>query len=103
MVIVNKGFDLQYANGGSFGRAIYFGLNASKSCQYNSFINQNGNKLLIYAQVFAGESLKTAFHAYVKPPQKPNSEDSYDSLWNGDELVVYDMQRSYPYYLLEYK
>ena len=62
MLIVNKGFDLQYANdNGNFGRAIYFGLNANKSCGYNSFRNRNGNKFLIYAKVFVGESLNTGF------------------------------------------
>lgn len=104
MVIVNKGFDLQYASdGGNFGKAIYFGLNARKSCGYNSFTNQNGNKFLIYAKVFVGESLNTGFKNFIKPPQKPKSEDTYDSVWYSDELGVYDMHRFYPYYLLEYK
>ena len=104
MVIVNKGFDLQYANdGGNFGRAIYFGLNARKSCTYGSFVNPRGNKLVFYVKDFVGESLQTGFQKIVKPPKIPKSEDNYDSLWNGEELVVYDMHRSYPYYLLEYR
>ena len=104
MLIAKEGFDLQYASdGGNFGRAIYFGLNARKSCGFGSFVNQRGNKSVLFAKVFVGETLQTGYSKYVKAPKKPQSEDHYDSLWNGEELVVYDMHRSYPYYLLEYR
>ncbi len=96
------GFDLRYAKNGSFGTGLYFGRTAGVSMGYIGFKNAQGNSLLFYCKVFVGETV-AGVGGLIKTPSIPGTARFYDSTSNQNMVVIYDVWRAYPHYLVEFK
>ena len=116
-----QGFDFRYSYKGMWGTGTYFAVNASYSSAY-AF--QSGEiKQMILAKVLTGETVRCPpDNALKKPPiKKPSSlgaiakllpsgsefeDELYDSVsghTNGSDIfVVYDHEKAYPAYLIDY-
>ena len=101
-------FDMNYANTGMWGRAIYFAVDASYSNAYCHRTNA-GTYLLLFARVLVGDSVELYSNSMiVAPPFRQDTTASilYDSVKGkagGQEIyMLYRMRRAYPEYVVEY-
>jgi hypothetical protein len=109
------GFDISFASdGGLYGRGIYFAKNFTYSFKGYSH-NKNNCSYLFLARVITGTScyLKKNGKDLKKPPLYDANKNIYfDSVTNLDEkskvfldshmFVVYENDKAYPFYLIEY-
>jgi len=108
-----KGFMMQYAGDGMWGRGMYFAQNASYSDRY-SYTQNNINQMFL-AEVIVGDScFSTPDNTLILPPKKQVktsqvgfSDELYDSVYGktgGSRIyIVYDNNKAYPTYLISYK
>ena len=96
------GFDVRYANNGSWGKGNYFGQTAQVSMGYLGFRNAQGNSILLFNKVFVGESIPGQ-GGLVKAPPIPGTNRLYDSTSNAQMVVIYDVWRAYPHYIVEFR
>lgn len=96
------GFDVRYANSGSWGKGNYFGQTAQVSMGYLGFKNAQGNSLLLFNKVFVGESIPGQ-GGLIRAPPIPGTNRFYDSTSNASMVVVYDVWRAYPHYIVEFR
>jgi len=127
-VIAKEGFDINYSNGGMWGKGLYFHTNASYSDSFArsvgtrkgtgtslTFVSTSasaaaaakamalpemrGAKQLILTRVVLGKPFQSQPNsALVKPPVKHQSVQSI----NDEISIVYDEDRAYPAYIIEY-
>eukprot|EP00455_Lapot_gusevi_P003358 TRINITY_DN11381_c0_g2_i2.p1 TRINITY_DN11381_c0_g2~~TRINITY_DN11381_c0_g2_i2.p1 ORF type:complete len:161 (-),score=21.57 TRINITY_DN11381_c0_g2_i2:206-625(-) len=108
----NFGFDFRLSQVGMWGRGSYFATNAAYSHDYYH-TSSNGSSWMFLADVILGDVCHCAPDSSLRmPPIKQNAAHSsskpehYDSVsgWANNSLnyVVYEHQRSYPKYLIEY-
>ena len=113
-----QGFDFRYSSMGMWGTGTYFAVNASYS---NSYAFQSGrNKQMILAKVLTGETVHCPpDNALKKPPRKilwmkaqcgtesKFEDELYDSVSGhtigSDIFVIYDHEKAYPAYLIQYQ
>ena len=111
-----KGFDFRYSDDGLWGNGTYFAVNANYSSKY-AFSSALG-KQMILAKVLTGETVRCAPDTTLKkPPIKTRGltaifsaskfeDELYDSVsghTNGSDIfVVYDHEKAYPAYLIDY-
>ena len=101
---IEEGFDVRLANHGAVGKGIYFAEMASYSANGFQHALPNGNCLLIYANVLVGSFCDAMGGNYIMPPLMPNDSNMrYDSVRSGTNYVVYNSNRAYPAYILEYR
>ena len=102
---IEEGFDVRLANHGMVGKGIYFAEAASYSVGGFAHHKSNGNFDLLYANVLIGNSFDSAGGGnYVMPPLLPNDSNlRYDSIRTGTNYTIYNSNRAYPAYLIEYK
>ena len=101
---IEEGFDLRLANVGTIGKGLYFAEDAAYSANGFAFLNSNGNSVLIYANVLVGEFCIGGNSTYVMPPMMPGeSELRYDSVKHETNYIVYNGNRAYPGYIIEFK
>jgi len=124
-----EGFDVRLAQAGAYGRGIYFAEAASYSHNYTYNQRNNGKCYFILALVLVGNSIGLAGNnALVRPPQIQGSDKRHDSVTNNangngvkkpcpsmpgslymglrgtsSHYIVYNNNRAYPYYLIEYQ
>lgn len=118
-IILRDGFDHRVADlGGMLGAGIYFAENSSYSVNYipnvnnvnnnnygkkknNRFIQQN-TKRMMYCRVLLG-SVGRGANGIRRPPNKPYSEELYDSVSNnGNIFAVFDNHQAYPEYIIHF-
>ena len=92
----DTGFDLQYAAHGSYGKGLYFALNASYSCNGYQHQTQQGTCQVIVADVFLGKHANRTEQGGLK------AQSGYDSVFSGSFYIIYNNFHSYPLYLIEY-
>jgi len=111
-----KGFMMQFAAEGYWGRGTYFAEKACYSHHYSSTPKDtSGVRQMFLAEVIVGDAkyLKPD-RSLIVPPEKPKKEAStdlalerYDSvtgLTGGTRVwIVYDNNKAYPTYLITYK
>ena len=113
--IFTHGFDISFSNdGGLYGRGLYFAKNFSYS--FNGYShNKNKCNYIFLARVITGSScyLKKNIKDMKKPPMYDEKNNIYfDSVTNLDEksnvflnghmFIIYENDKAYPYYLIEY-
>ena len=102
---IEEGFDVRLSNFGSLGNCIYFSEDADYCANGFSFVKGNGNFLLIYANVLIGNccELKKS-KSFNAPPMMPNDNGRrYDSVKMRYIYGIYNSNRAYPAYVIEYK
>ena len=98
----NYGFDVKNINPeGSWGKGNYFGKSALASMEFKSR-NAKGNFILLFNQVFVGENLQ-GHEVLEKAPAIQGTNRCYDSTANQHMVVIYDVWRAYPHYIVEFK
>lgn len=98
----NYGFDVKNINHeGSWGKGNYFGRSALASMEFKSR-NAKGNYILLFNQVFVGENLQVQ-EVLEKAPVILGTNRFYDSTSNQHMVVIYDVWRAYPHYIVEFK
>ena len=103
---IEEGFDLRLAHHGVVGKGIYFAELASYSTNGYAYSKSNGNFILIYANVLVGAFIDgMASSNYLMPPLMPNDSNlRYDSVRTArTNFTVYNGNRAYPSYVIEYK
>ena len=96
------GFDVKNINPeSSWGKGNYFGKSASASMEFKSR-NSKNNFILLFNQVFVGESLQGQ-EVLEKAPAIQGTNRFYDSTSNQYMVVIYDFWRAYPHYIVEFK
>jgi len=111
-----KGFMMQFAAEGYWGRGTYFAEKACYSHHYSSIPkNDPNNRQMFLAEVIVGDAkFMKPDRSLVVPPEKPKKEASsglaverYDSVTGvtgGSRVwIVYDNNKAYPTYLITYK
>eukprot|EP00455_Lapot_gusevi_P003361 TRINITY_DN11381_c0_g4_i1.p1 TRINITY_DN11381_c0_g4~~TRINITY_DN11381_c0_g4_i1.p1 ORF type:complete len:161 (-),score=8.49 TRINITY_DN11381_c0_g4_i1:89-571(-) len=94
------GFDFRLSQPGLWGRGSYFATNARYSLDY-AHTSSSGSKWIFLADVILGEVYHCAQNRNLIMP--PDHYDSVSGLANESlNYVVYEHQRSYPKYLIEY-
>jgi len=101
---IEEGFDVRLAHSGLVGKGIYFAEKASYSAAGYAYIKTNGNFTLIYANVLVGAISDSLGGSYVMPPLMPNdSTMRFDSVRSySSNYTVYNSNRAYPAYVIEY-
>lgn len=100
---IEEGFDVRLANHGSVGKGIYFAENAIYSVNGYAFPTKNGNAIILYNYVLVGKSYRSVGRSYIIPPLLPNNPNlRYDSVVLQTNYTVYNSNRAYPGYLIEY-
>jgi len=107
-----KGFMMQYAGKGTWGRGLYFAQNASYS---HTYAHRKGKvKQIFLAEVIVGDSFPSPPDAtLILPPAKHKKKSSldlaselYDSVCGqslGSKVwTIYDNNKAYPTYLITY-
>ncbi len=107
----DEGFDFRFsADGGLWGRGVYFAVKASFSNHY-SYRDQKGLKQIFLASVLTGETcwMDKEDKSLTMPPLKPGSNKRYDSVsahhsggTRSDIFVVYKLDMAYPTHLITY-
>jgi hypothetical protein len=104
------GFDMRYCPSGMWGRAIYFAVNASYSCQNYASTTHNGYNQAFYAEVCVGDYIQLSSSSDLKhPPEKivgaiTREYDSVMGRTNGsDVFMLYKNLFSYPSYLITFQ
>ena len=97
------GFDLRHANNGSWGRGLYFGAQAAVSMGYIGYRNPNGNYILLYNKAFVGETTPGQAGLLKAPVKNAATKEFYDSTSNEQMIVIYDVWRVYPHYIVEFR
>ena len=104
-----EGFDKKYSQGGMWGEANYFAVNASYSDSYHH-LAADGAKQMFYARVMIGNTIKCLPDANLKMPPAINAGnqiDKYDSVQghtgSSDVFMIYENKQAYPEYLITYK
>jgi len=101
---IEEGFDVRLANHGAVGKGIYFAEMASYSVGGFAHQRAKGNFVIIYANVLVGASYASMGGNYIMPPYMPNdSNKRFDSVRAGTNYTVYNSNRAYPAYVIEYK
>jgi hypothetical protein len=97
---------MRLANHGAYGRGIYFAGDASYSASGYSHHNTSGNQVLILAKVLVGNYTEGPAGSHITcPPLLPGSKsERYDSIKAGasDIFIVYNNNKAYPSYTIEY-
>jgi hypothetical protein len=96
------GYDMRHAAVGSWGRGNYFGQTAQVSMGYLGYRNAQGNSILLFNKVFIGETV-AGQGGLLKPPPIPGTNRFYDSTSNATMVVIYDVWRAYPHYIVEFR
>ena len=92
----DTGFDLQYAQHGSYGKGLYFAMDASYSCNGYQYQTKKGTYQVIVADVFLGKHANRTEQGGLK------AASGYDSVFSGSFYIIYNNFHSYPLYLIEY-
>ena len=113
-ILINHGFDISFSQDkGSFGRGIYFAKYFLYSHQGYSY-NKGDKKYLFLARVITGKSYFSPHGVrYKKPPLLDKEKEIYyDSVTNNllsmefhnlsHMYIVYENDKAYPFYLIEY-
>jgi poly [ADP-ribose] polymerase 7/11/12/13 len=102
-----EGFDLRLSNVGLWGRGVYFAEQASYSNNGYSHTLANGNKCLLLALVLVGVTyVCDPNNKLTKPPLiAGKKKERYDSVKSRNQgiYVIYNNNRAYPLYYLEYR
>jgi len=111
-----KGFMMQFAAEGYWGRGTYFAEKACYSHHYASVPKNDPNiRQMFLAEVIVGDSkFMKPDRSLVVPPEKPKKEassglaaeryDSVSGITGGSRVwIVYDNNKAYPTYLITYK
>lgn len=107
--ICNLNFDwrLHGKNATLYGEGSYFALSASYSDAYTKE-DVNSSRFMFLAKVLVGTYTK-GYSRYRRPPKKDESSPAsnlYDSCVNSTSspsvFVIFDMDQSYPEYIIEY-
>jgi len=101
-LIVRDGFDHRVSNmTGMLGAGIYFATEANTS---NSYVTRNNtNKRMLYCRVLVGSSGRGS-SGLRRPPNKPNSNDLYDSVHRNYSIyALFDNHQAYPEYIINYR
>ena len=84
---------------------MYFAMKASLSLKFAK-VDPNGHSHMLRCRVLTGEFTQGQKDQSV-PPQKPNSQDIYDSLVDNvqdpKEFVIFSDNGAYPEYLITFK
>ena len=104
---VDVAFDSRFSRAGMWGKATYFAMNASYSKGY-AYNLGNGTLCMFLAKVVLGEIIQLPSNGnLIRPPNKPNSKELYDSVQGNtggsDVFMVYDQMRAYPLYLITFR
>ncbi|TNV83377.1 hypothetical protein FGO68_gene5837 [Halteria grandinella] len=103
-----QGFNIAYSNNGSWGRANYFAVNASYSCNGFKHAVGNGTYQIFFARVLLGKCIELARDSQLRePPLSIFNMQRYDSIkgrtGGSDVYMVYANAKAYPEYLITYK
>jgi len=121
-----EGFDVRLSAAGAHGRGIYFAEGASYSNAF-THMKANGNRIFIVALVLVGNPFQSGGNGQLtRPPEIPGTKQRYDSVTSGNggagtkpcpsapgaiylgmrgtqaHYIVYNNNKAYPYYLVEY-
>jgi len=102
---IEDGFDVRLANHGIVGKGIYFAEAASYSVSGYAYHKKNGNFVILYANVLVGACCENmGNNKYTIPPLMQNSSNMrFDSVKNRNNYTVFNGNRAYPAYMIEYK
>ncbi len=113
-IVYTNGFDISFSSdGGSYGRGIYFARRALYSASGYAFFN-NDKYYLFLAKVLTGKCIQIPGNPNLrKPPFYDQARFIYyDSVTNNNNpqnsydidqmIIVYNNEKAYPYYLIEY-
>lgn len=97
-----QGFDFRCSGETNmWGAGTYFAVNASYSNSYSYSLTQN-DKQMFLADVLTGVAYKCQPDPKLKKP--PQNHDSVTGHTNGSDIfVIYDLDQSYPEYLITYR
>lgn len=97
-----QGFDFRCSGETNmWGAGTYFAVNASYSNSYSYSLTQN-DKQMFLADVLTGVAYKCQPDGTLKKP--PQNHDSVTGHTNGSDIfVIYDLDQSYPEYLITYR
>uniref|UniRef100_A0A8C1ZTZ6 Poly (ADP-ribose) polymerase family, member 12a n=1 Tax=Cyprinus carpio TaxID=7962 RepID=A0A8C1ZTZ6_CYPCA len=104
--ICEQNFDWRIcgSHGTLYGKGSYFARDASYSDRYAKSRNGKTKKMFV-ALVLVGNFTR-GNNTLVRPPQKPNSQSSYDSCVDNETnpaiFVVFEKFQIYPEYIIEY-
>ena len=90
-----------------WGKGIYFAENASYSNTYS--FKRDNSRFLLFCKVFVGEFVNLAPNKDLKEPPYMNIEkkipyDSVQGSTGGSVIyIIYENNRNYPFYLVEYQ
>ena len=102
-----EGLDMSFC-GGIWGQGIYL-AKESKHSNGSSFVHidpVSGNRVLLLVKARLGDSYMSHGDRSLRlPPQKPDSDDRYDSVSSQGKniYIVYKNSKVYPQYLINYK
>ena len=103
-----SGLSTQYASESCmWGKGVYFAENASYSINYS--FSENNCRYMLYCKVFVGEYIEMPPKQSLKePPYRDEARRiMYDSVkgntGGSDVYILYENNRNYPFYLVEFK
>jgi hypothetical protein len=106
----DQGFNIVYSSDNNmWGRALYFAVNASYSCQNYSYkMPGNDTYQVFLAEVVLGNSVELPPTGNLyEPPKTSDGSRNYDSVTghtNGSKVyMVYANIKAYPRYLITYR
>jgi hypothetical protein len=114
-IVYTTGFDISFSSdGGSYGRGIYFARRALYSASGYAYLVGKKNYMFL-AKVLTGMCIQTHGGAQLRKP--PFCDQAkfiyYDSVTNNQNknnsydvdqmIIVYNNEKAYPYYLMEYE
>ena len=78
-------------------------MDSNYSANGYAFAGKNGNMQLLFVKILVGNYYNGGGNFDAPPLISKHSNQRYDAVRNGNVYVIYQNNRSYPMYLLEFK
>ena len=101
-----NGLDSRFAKAGAHGYGTYFANNAAYSMTSYKYTKPDGTLQLLLCLVIVGNTVVLGGDGNRKqPPNRPDGKpyDSVSSSADGNHVIVYDLNKQFPCYLVSFK